>query len=134
MTGFDVVVLGGGISGTRAALKAADLGAKVCLIEKEVLGKKGFLRRNVLLPEGYYESGKEPKIWEEHLSNKKKLANKFCENLAAKLNSAGIVLEKGKGSLASQNEILIDAADNHKNIKGLGSNFRNIVHQYLEKE
>ena len=32
------------------------------------------------------------------------------------------------------NEILIDAADNHKNIKGLGSNFRNIVHQYLEKK
>ena len=42
MTGFDVVVLGGGISGTRAAIKAADLGGKVCIIEKERLGKKGF--------------------------------------------------------------------------------------------
>ena len=60
MTGFDVVVLGGGFSGTRAALKAADLGGKVCLIEKEVLGKKGFLRRNVLLPESCYKSEKEP--------------------------------------------------------------------------
>ena len=97
MTGFDVVVLGGGISGTRAALKAADLGGKVCLIEKEVLGKKGFLRRNVLLPEGCYKSGKEPKIWEEHLSNKKKLADNFCEDLEVKLNSAGIVLKQGNG-------------------------------------
>ena len=65
MAGFDVVVLGGGISGTRAALKAADMGAKVCLIEKEILGQKGFLRRNVLLPEGSYGYGKEPIIWEE---------------------------------------------------------------------
>jgi len=77
MTGFDVVILGGGLSGTKAALKAADLGAKVCLIEKGVLGQKGFLRRNVLLPEGCYESGEKPKKWEEYLSNKKKLANKF---------------------------------------------------------
>ena len=97
MTGFDVVVLGGGFSGTRAALKAADLGAKVCLIEKEVLGKKGFLRRNVLLPEGSYENEKEPIIWEEHLSNKKMLAGSFCEDLEAKLNSAGIVLKQGLG-------------------------------------
>ena len=118
MTGFDVVVLGGGISGTRAALKAADLGAKVCLIEKEVLGKKGFLRRNVLLPEGCYKSGKEPKIWEEHLSNKKKLAEKFCEDLEVKLNSAGIVLKHGMGSLASQNEILIEGENDSQLVKG----------------
>ena len=45
MTGFDVVVLGGGTSGTSVALKASDLVAKVCLIEKEVLGKNGFLDR-----------------------------------------------------------------------------------------
>ena len=118
MTGFDVVVLGGGISGTRAALKAADLGAKVCLIEKEVLGKKGFLRRNVLLPEGCYKSGKEPKIWEEHLSNKKMLAEDFCEDLEAKLNSAGIVLKQGMGSLGSQNEILIEGENDSQLVKG----------------
>ena len=118
MTGFDVLVLGGGFSGTKAALKAADLGAKVCLIEKGILGQKGFLRRNVLLPEGFYESGKEQKIWDEHLSNKKKLANKFCESLEAKINSAGIILKQGKGTLASQNEILIEAENNSQVIKG----------------
>ena len=118
MTEFDVVVLGGGISGARSALKAADLGGKVCIIEKEMLGKKGFLRRNVLLPDGSHENGKEPNIWEEHLANKKKLAEKFCENLEDKLNSAGIVLKQGTGSLASQNEILIEGDNNSQLVKG----------------
>ena len=52
MAEFDVVILGGGLSGTRAALRASELGGKVCLVEKERIGRKGFLRRNVLLAAG----------------------------------------------------------------------------------
>ena len=35
MAEFDVIVVGGGLSGTQAALRVAELGGKVCLIEKE---------------------------------------------------------------------------------------------------
>ncbi len=118
MAEFDVVVLGGGLSGTRAALRAVELGAKVCLIEKERVGRKGFLRRNVLLSEDCQDNAKEPKIWKEHLSSKRKLADVYCENLENKLSEAGIVLIKGEGSLASQNEILVQEGNKSHVIKG----------------
>ena len=51
MKEFDVVVLGGGLSGCKAALRSAELGGKVCLVEKGTIGKKGFMRRNILLSE-----------------------------------------------------------------------------------
>ncbi|SVA58926.1 uncharacterized protein METZ01_LOCUS111780, partial [marine metagenome] len=75
MAEFDVVVLGGGLSGTQAALRAVELGGKVCLVEKERIGRKGFLRRNVLLVAGSHENAKEPINWKEQLSSKEKLAD-----------------------------------------------------------
>ena len=46
------------------------------------------------------------------------LAEKFCEDLESKLNSAGIVLKQGMGSLASQNEILIGGENDSQLVKG----------------
>ncbi len=49
MEPFDVVVLGGGLAGVSAALRAADLNGRVCLIEKERIGgsylKRGLYRQ-----------------------------------------------------------------------------------------
>ena len=70
MAEFDVVVLGGGLSGTRAALRAAELGGNVCIIEKEAIGRKGFIRRNILLSENNNENGKELYNWDDHLKEK----------------------------------------------------------------
>ena len=38
MKKFDITIIGGGESGYSAARQAADLGAKVCLVERNVLG------------------------------------------------------------------------------------------------
>ena len=48
MEKFDVLVLGGGLAGVSAALRVAELGGKVCLIEKGNIGRVGFYRRNTL--------------------------------------------------------------------------------------
>ena len=42
MEKFDVLVLGGGLAGVSAALRATELGGKVCLIEKGDIGLVGF--------------------------------------------------------------------------------------------
>ena len=42
MDEFDVAVLGAGIAGISAATRASELGAKVCLIEKDKLGGRCF--------------------------------------------------------------------------------------------
>ena len=118
MTEFDVVVLGGGLSGTRAALRAAELGGKVCLVEKENIGRKGFIRRNILLSKSNIESEKELESWKEHLKEKERLAVEYSENLEKILIGAGIVLIKGEGNLASQNEILVKEENKSQLIKG----------------
>ena len=90
MTEFDVVVLGGGLSGTRAALRAAELGGKVCLVEKGTIGRKGFLRRNILLTD--CRSNNDSVEWVSQLERQEKLAEEYCENLESKLAQAGVVL------------------------------------------
>jgi len=116
MAEYDVVVLGGGLSGTRAALRAAELGGKVCLVEKEKIGQKGFLRRNIL--ESCYENSSEPRKWKEHLEAIEKLAIEYSESLEVDLIGADIDLVKGEGSLASQNEILVQDGNKSQVIKG----------------
>ncbi|MEK9629000.1 MAG: NAD(P)/FAD-dependent oxidoreductase [Nitrospinota bacterium] len=116
MAEFDVVVLGGGLSGSRAALRAKELGGEVCLIEKESVARKGFLRRNVLLSED--ESSNEPNDWKEELKIKNKLADAYSQKLESKLKNAGINLIKGEGSLASPNEILVQEESKSEIYKG----------------
>ena len=81
MTDFDVVVLGGSFSGTRAALRAAELGGKVCLVEKGAIGLKGFLRRNILFSEDKNQIGKKLREWKDHLKQKKFLRLNILKNL-----------------------------------------------------
>ena len=118
MVEFDVVVLGGGLSGTRSALRAAELGGKVCLVEKGSIGLKGFLRRNILISEDRNEIGKKLGEWKDHLKQKKSSAIEYSEKLEKKLIKAGIVLVKGEGSLASQNEVLVKEDNQSQLIKG----------------
>ncbi len=116
MAEFDVVVLGGGFSGTRAALRAAELGGKVCLIEKGTIGKKGFLRRNVFANE--CASDNDPVDWPSHLERQERLTEIYCRNLESKLVQAGVVLIEGVGSLASPSEISVQGKEKNQTITG----------------
>ena len=116
MTEFDVVVLGGGISGTRAALRAAELGGKVCLVEKGTIGRKGFLRRNILLTDCL--SDNDSVEWVSQLERQEKLAEEYCENLESKLVQAGVVLVEGDGILAGPSEISVQGKEKPHTITG----------------
>ena len=116
MTEFDVVVLGGGLSGTRAALRAAELGGKVCLVEKGTIGRKGFLRRNILLTECH--SDNDSVEWVSQLERQEKRAEEYCENLESKLAQAGVVLLEGEGRLAGPSEISVQGKEKTHTVTG----------------
>ena len=103
MAEFDVIVVGGGLSGTQAALRVAELGGEVCLIEKEKIGKRGFLKRNILFTKYRYGNGYESIKWSEQLDKQKKLAEEHSDSLKEKLEKAGVLLVEGDGILASAN-------------------------------
>lgn len=116
MTEFDVVVLGGGLSGTKAALRAAELGGKVCLVEKGIIGRKGFLRRNILLAES--RSDNDSVKWVSQLERQERLTEEYCENLESKLAQAGVVLLEGEGSLAGPSEISVQGKEKTQTVTG----------------
>ncbi len=118
MKDFDVIVIGASLGGTHAALRAAEMGGKVCLIEKEKIGETGFLKRNILVSDSRYSSKKLSANWTEQSNKKKLLAEKHSISLKEKLKEAGIDLFNGEGSLASVNEALVQCAKKSQIVKG----------------
>ncbi len=92
------------MSGVSAALRAAELGSSVCLVERGELGQSGFQRRNAL----FMEKSVTPSMsWEEYgkvLSSETKI---YSQALREKLNVAGVSIMEGEGMLASSTEISV---------------------------
>ena len=133
MAEFDVIVLGGGLSGTQAAMRVAELGGKVCLIEKEKVGKKGFLKRNILFTKHRYGNGYESIKWSEQSNKQEKLAEEYSDSLKEKLEKAGVLLVEGDGILASANEVLVQRMNKSQLIKYSNSD-KNYFNQIIKKD
>jgi dihydrolipoamide dehydrogenase len=116
MKEFDVVVLGGGLSGSRAALRAAELGGKVCLIEKGAIGEKGFMRRNILLCE--CDPNEDSVEWSSQLEKQERLAEEYCGSLESRLKQAGVFILEGEGILASSSEISVQSNEKTQTVTG----------------
>ena len=116
MEEFDVLVLGGGLAGVSAALRAAELGGSVCLVERGNLGQVGFQRRNAL----FMEKGIIPSMnWEEYGKVLSLETERYSQSMMEKLNVAGVAFMGGEGRIASPKEISVEKTEGeHILLKG----------------
>jgi len=121
MEKFDITIIGGGESGYSAASQAADLGAKVCLIEKENLGgtflNSGvFALRKILTTLGFYPSSYSSKDLAEPnfeldvktaIEKANQLKQAYSENWEINLKEKGVHIETGEGCFAGPKKVEI---------------------------
>jgi dihydrolipoamide dehydrogenase len=118
----DLIIIGGGPAGYVGAIRASQLGAKVCLVEKENLGGTclniGCIPTKALL--SYAESIyglKTPKHGlyiesynvnnEEIYGFKSNVITKLRSGIESLLKSYGVEVVKGKASFLSENKVLV---------------------------
>ncbi len=110
MEKFDVLVLGGGLTGISAALRVAELGGSVCLVEKKSLGQAAFQRRNALFVERRC-----PIVlsvsWEEYRKVLHSEAEQYSQSVKEKLDAASVSVVEGEGRLASPTEVNVEKSD-----------------------
>ena len=123
---FDVIVIGGGPAGYVAAIKVAQLGGKVALIEKDTVGgtclnrgcipTKTYLK-NVEIIEYIQQAGKRGIIIESpaiHIDMDKVVENKnnivaaLISGVEGLLKSYGVSLYKGTGRIVKNKEVWVD--------------------------
>ncbi|MEM0362765.1 MAG: NAD(P)/FAD-dependent oxidoreductase [Sulfolobaceae archaeon] len=118
---FDIVVIGGGVGGVSAAIRAAELGKKVAIIEKDQIGgecinracipsktlidsvkiifrqkKNGWIKGNLVLDYEYL------------LKYKNTIIEKIRSRLENNLNKYKVKIIKGKAKVYSVNEVKVD--------------------------
>ena len=124
MVSRNIVIIGGGPGGYVAAIKAAQLGGKVTLIEKEEIGgtclNRGCIPTKVLLQGAELmeslKKGKDFGIQSDAVtvdfaklsSRKNRAVLAMVSGVAGLLKSNGIKVIKGKGRLISPDEIQVD--------------------------
>lgn len=145
---FDIAVLGSGPGGYVAAIKAAQLGASVCLIEAEDLGgtclNRGCIPTKALVANASVlakikeaknfgiEVGSISFDWNTWTKNKDELVSSTRRNLTALIKSNQITLIQGFGTFLSPTEIRVVGKDScrvvaNKIIIATGSEPNNIA-------
>lgn len=127
MNKYDVIVLGGGPGGYVAAIKAAQLGAKVALVEKEKLGgvclnwgciptktmlKTAKLYKDILRGEEFGILGIDTahiKVdWNSLVKRKDRVVNQLVSGIYTLMKKNKIDLYEGMGNALNKNEIKVN--------------------------
>ena len=124
---FDLIIIGGGPGGYVAAIRAAQLKAKVCLVERQRMGGT-CLNTGCIPTKALYRSAevcnlvknseefgivsKETAInWERVQDRKIKIVNQLVGGIHQLMKANGITVMNGEAKLTSTNEISIDKED-----------------------
>lgn len=130
---FDFVILGSGPAGMAAALRAVQLGQKVCLVEQDRLGgvclNKGCIPTKALLRSAAVLSQikragdwginvKESSFDFKRIQNRKdRIVNALSKSMQTQLHDHGVEVVRGRGRLRGPNEV--EAALNDGGIRTL---------------
>lgn len=121
---FDLIVVGAGPGGYVAAIRAAQLGAKVAVVEKDSVGGT-CLNRGCIPTKAYYASAKRYEdmkraeefglkgdhigfSWQAIRARKNEIVSKLVAGVAGLLKKNNITLLKGNASIKNPNEVLVD--------------------------
>lgn len=126
---FDIVVIGGGPAGYVAAIKAAQLGGKVALVEKSELGGT-CLNRGCIPTKTYLHNAEiienighaanrgivieNPNFtvdMEKLLETKSKVVNTLVGGVAGLLRSYGVTVHKGIGTITKDKNVLVNGSE-----------------------
>jgi len=125
MKTYDIIVLGGGPGGYVAAIKAAQMDAKVLLIEKEVVGgiclNHGCIPTKTLLKNakvyktmlhakdyGVMIGGDVTYDWQAMLKRKDSVVKKLTTGVSGLLKKNGVEVVKGFGKVLSKTQVEVD--------------------------
>ncbi|MFO7915115.1 MAG: dihydrolipoyl dehydrogenase [Candidatus Krumholzibacteriales bacterium] len=129
MPGYDLIVLGGGPAGYPAAIRASQLGARVCLIEAEKLGgvclNWGCIPTKTMHAAAHLmEAGRsldfadlsdvDMKSLSEHRA---KVVDRLVSGVRKLLKKRGVEVISGRGRIISPSEVKIDSGDTVKGDK-----------------
>jgi len=132
MNTFDVVVLGAGPGGYVAAIRAAQRGAKVALVEREFLGGTclnwGCIPSKTLIASAellhLMQHANEFGLaadnvrmnWQALLERRNAVVNKLRQGIAMLLKAHGVTVVEGFGTLVSRREIKVTRGDSSSSI------------------
>ena len=134
MEEFDLIIIGSGSAGYVCAIRAADLGKRVLLIEKRELGgtclNRGCIPTKAILKAAeVYREAKESKVFgidineicfnpEEIKKWKDSVVKKLVSGLEILINSRKISVKNGKGYLLDGNLVEVETENGKERFKG----------------
>jgi dihydrolipoamide dehydrogenase len=131
---YDIAIIGAGPGGYVAAIRAAQLGAKICVIEKAELGgvclNRGCIPTKTLIASagalnimkqsakyGIAINGTVEANWPQMLERKNNIVNIMVKGIYTLFKSYNVTLKKGKATLSDKNRINIKTNGIEENIE-----------------